>query len=145
MLDFVNGEHPPNFEAILAKFPGASGPHVVFAYGDKIYNPSGLDLPHELIAHEAVHCERQLEMGVDLWWEKYIDDPEFMYQEELLAHVAEYKEIVSKYNYERHAIGRVKERALEHVAKKLSAPLYNGKVSFHQAKAAIRRAARGEQ
>ena len=133
-------ERPPNYEAILAVFPGAAGEGIVFAYGD-IYNPSGLKLPPELIAHEKVHCERQIEMGVEAWWDCYLVDGAFRFNEELLAHIAEYKSIMSKYNYKDHAIGRVRQRAIEHVARKLAAPLYDRMVTVHQAITAIRKGA----
>lgn len=135
-------DRPPNFEAIHAVFPGAAGEGVVFAYGDKIYNPSGVTLPPELMAHELAHCERQNEMGLDAWWDRYLVDGDFRYEEELIAHIAEFKSIMSRYNYQEHAISRVRERALDHVAKKLAAPLYGRMVTIHQARAAIKRGSR---
>lgn len=122
-------ERPPNFEAILAAFPGAADPGVIFAYGEDIYVPSAtggtIDIPAPLLAHEAAHGRRQLALEgsiirtgrIELWWEKYIDDPEFRYREELLAHVAEYKVQVSR---DRNANARL----LMSTAKRLTAPLY---------------------
>ena len=133
---------PPNFEAIAEVFPGAHADYVIFAYGDAIYTPNGQELPPELMAHELVHCRRQQAMGVEAWWDKYLTDGDFRYEEELLAHIAEFKSIMSKYNYQDHAIARVRERALDHVAKKLAAPLYNGMVPVHKARAAIKRGAK---
>lgn len=109
---------PPNFEEIAAVFPGAHGESVIFAYGDEIYNPSGQELPPELIAHELVHCERQKAMGLKAWWDQYLVDAKFRYEEELLAHKAEYQKLREMYGR------RVKKQALEHVASKLAAPLY---------------------
>jgi hypothetical protein len=134
-------DRPPNFEAIRAVFPGACGEGVVFAYGNTIYNPSGLKLPPELVAHEIVHCERQLAMGVEAWWDRYLVDGQFRFEEELLAHIAEFKSIMSKYSYKKHAIGRVRQKAIEHVAHKLAAPLYDRMVTVHQAITAIRKGA----
>lgn len=134
-------DRPPNFEAILAVFSGASSEGVVFAYGDKIYNPGGDKMPPELMAHELVHCERQRAIGVEAWWDQYLTDGQFRFDEELLAHIAEYKAIMSKYNYKEHAIGRVRQRAIEHVARKLAGPLYDRMVTFHQAVTAIRKGA----
>ena len=134
-------DRPPNFEEIAAVFPGAHGDGIVFAYGDKIYNPSNKKLPPELIAHENVHCIRQVEMGVEAWWDRYLVDGDFRYEEELLAHIAEYKGIMAQYNYGEHAIGRIRKKALEYVAAKLSAPLYGRMVTLHQAMTAIRKGA----
>lgn len=95
-------ERPPNFDQILAAFPDAGKPGVIFAYGEHIYNPTGNPIPPALLAHEAVHQRRQItgegsralgspEMLTNLWWKFYLSDPEFRYTEELKAHVAEYK------------------------------------------------------
>lgn len=135
-------DRPPNFEAIAKVFPGAHGEGVIFAYGDTIYNPSGRELPPELIAHEKVHCERQIDMGVEAWWDQYLVDGDFRFEEELLAHIAEFKAIMSRYEYGTHAIARTREKALDHVAKKLSAPLYGRMITIHQARTAIRKGAR---
>src|SRR5271157_279517 len=82
---------PPNFEQILAAFPNADKPGVIFAYCPNIYNPSGGVIPPALLAHENVHMERQTAWLQQKWWEQYISDSEFRYNEELLAHAAEFK------------------------------------------------------
>lgn len=110
---------PPNFDQILAAFPDADKPGVIFAYGPDIYNPSGGDIPRALMVHESVHCSRQAE-GPNLWWDKYIADHEFRYTEELFAHIAEYRHRAQHYsdrNY--HA------KILQETARRLTAPLYN--------------------
>jgi hypothetical protein len=82
---------PPMFAEIVATFPSAAGPGILFAFGDTIHNPSGIVIPPALIAHEEAHGARQLDVGVMLWWGKYLVDPEFRYREEVIGHVAEYK------------------------------------------------------
>lgn len=95
-------DRPPNFEQIKIAFPKSDGGNVIFAYAGDIYCPSGAAIPPALIAHEEVHLARQKMMepcsgsatqwsGPDLWWQYYLEDSEFRYQEELLAHVAEFK------------------------------------------------------
>jgi hypothetical protein len=95
-------DRPPNFAQILAAFPNADKPGVMFAYNGAIYNPSSVVIPPALLAHEQVHLDRQKALdppkksttkwfGADLWWQRYIDDSEFRYNEELLAHAAEYR------------------------------------------------------
>lgn len=110
---------PPNFDIIRKAFPLANRWGIIFAYGDTIYVPSGNELPPELIAHEEVHGERQLKMGVDAWWDEYIKSVSFRYEEELLAHRAEYAKICE--------IGsrQVRRSSLKVIAKKLSDPLYD--------------------
>lgn len=109
---------PPNFELILGAFPDAWRPGVIFAYGNDIYNPSGKAIPSALAAHEAVHQSRQTSEGPELWWKRYIAEPEFRYREELLAHVAEFK---ARDNGDRNW----RAKLLYATALRLVAPLYN--------------------
>ena len=51
--------HPPMIEEIRARFKFPAGGAVIFAWGDTIYNPQGVDIPPQLIAHEDVHGRRQ--------------------------------------------------------------------------------------
>ncbi len=121
---------PPNFEQIAAVFPMAGNDGVLFAYGGDIYAPGGKVVPPALVAHENVHLERQRALGpapgsttqwsgADSWWHKYLHDSEFRYQEELLAHVAEFK--VLKASNDRNFGARL----LMSTALRLTAPLYN--------------------
>lgn len=112
-------DRPPNFEQILAAFPGASGPGVIFSWEDRIFNPSGRPIPGPLVAHEELHGRRHVLAGGSLkWWDKYIADPEFRYTEELLAHVAEMRaQPCRDRNYH--------DRLLWNTANRLVAPLYN--------------------
>jgi hypothetical protein len=113
-------DRPPNFDRILAAFPEAAGAGVIFAYGDKIYNPGGKVIPAALMQHEYVHCDRQSEyVKPDLWWDYYITDPAFRYAEELLAHVAEFKAQVAGLD------GNYRAKLLTSTAARLIAPLYN--------------------
>lgn len=115
---------PPNFDAILEKFPDADKPGVIFAYGDQIFNPSGFDIPPALIAHESVHCDRQY-TDPDLWWYSYLRDPEFRYREELFAHAAEYQTLI-RHDSSRTIFRDRNRRAqlLYSTARRLIAPLY---------------------
>lgn len=112
-------ERPPNFEQIRAAFPNAEKAGVMFAYDGNIYNPSGRTIPVELIAHEEVHLKRQDRITPDTWWRAYIADPEFRYNEELLAHVAEFR--MQRYTNDRNFGARL----LMSTALRLIAPLYN--------------------
>lgn len=119
---------PPNFSEILQAFPMAANSGVIFSYAPDIYAPSGRDLPPELLDHESVHIKRQIDMGVEAWWKYYLIDDEFRYNEELLAHQAEYKKLCEMYTDRRS-----RRSSLKYVAKKLSAPLYGRMISFQQA------------
>lgn len=113
-------ERPPNFDQILAAFPDADKPGVIFAFGEHIYNPSGKIIPAPLVAHEHVHCAHQSQfVKPELWWDLYIDDHDFRYSEELAAHVAEFKAQLAGLDRNR------KSKLLMATAARLVAPLYN--------------------
>jgi hypothetical protein len=137
-IEVVHGR-PPNYEAIVAVFPGAALPGVIFAYGDRVYAPGAggrprpFVLPPELHAHEAVHLERQAGCP-EPWWERYLADTAFRLEEEILAHCAEYRAYCARHP------NRVKQaQALAGIAAKLAAPLYGGLISAEDAREAILR------
>ncbi len=111
-------DRPPNFEQVHAAFPRADQPGVLFAYYPNIHNPSGIVVPPALVAHEEVHLYRQRDAGPTHWWDQYLTDSEFRYNEELLAHVAEFKALKAG---DRNASARL----LMSTALRLVAPLYN--------------------
>lgn len=110
---------PPNFEQILAAFPGAADDGVIFAYGEDVYVPSGFVVPIALLKHERVHQKRQQDNTMpDIWWGRYIADQKFRYAEELAAHAAEYRAQLS------HLDRNQKAKLLQATATRLIAPLY---------------------
>jgi hypothetical protein len=115
----IIAERPPNFELIHLHFPNADKPGVIFAYAGNIYNPSGGVIPPALIAHEDVHLKRQVDEGADRWWHRYILDSGFRYEEELLAHAAEFK--MQRSTKDRNFGAAL----LVRTALRLVAPLYN--------------------
>lgn len=134
-VEIVYGERPPNFDKIKAVFPLVEElPGVIYAYGDKIFVPSGKEIPPEILAHERIHCERQIKMGVETWWDQYLVDLKFRFDEELLAHKVEYSFLRGLYPGAHR-----KKSILEHVATKLSHPLYGGMVSKKRAMEVIKR------
>lgn len=124
----IEVDKPPGFEAIVAAFPKAAEPGVIFAYGDTIFNPSNIVIPPALMAHEEVHGKRQLApngvitrtVTIEKWWEKYLADPEFRYNEELYAHAAELAEL-KKQITDRND----RAKLVMQTASRLIAPLYN--------------------
>lgn len=82
---------PPNYAAIVAVFPAAANPGVIFTYGDTIFNPTNAHISHELRAHEGIHGTRQTaaRARIEDWWQHYLEDPAFRLGEELPAHQAE--------------------------------------------------------
>lgn len=124
---------PPVYAACDAQFKIAGKP-VLFSWGHSIYNPMNVDIPRYLLAHEAVHGERQLKVGIDAWWDKYLADASFRFEEERVAHRAEWL------SYSKWC--KLEQRApyLEGVAKRLSSELYGNMVTLDEARIAILRA-----
>lgn len=115
---------PPNIALIDEVFPNR-GPGVMYAYGDTIYNPSGQFIPGALIAHEEAHGVRQVRLGVDEWWQLYVESPEFRYREELYGHAAELRALRTKDR-------NVNTRLLMQTTLRLLAPFYEyGKTQRH--------------
>ena len=79
--------YPPNIEKIDAILV-TKDKKVYYCYGDTIFNPFNLDIPGLINAHESAHCASQ---GSDPegWWDMYLTDIGFRYQEELDGHQAE--------------------------------------------------------
>lgn len=123
-------ERPPNFAEIARVFPMAYNHGVIFAFHDAIYNPFNNKIPPELLAHEAVHLARQggTVEGALAWWEKYMTDAAFRYNEELLAHRAEYQALI-----EMNPARPFRRRAIKETAKRLASPLYGRMISVNRA------------
>jgi hypothetical protein len=108
---------PPNFEAIAQVLPGARGRETIFTYGDTIYISYAHVLPHWLLEHEAIHFVQQ---GVEpeLWWQTYLAEPKFRFEQELEAHQREYVVAIERGN--RH----MRRMVLKAIAARLAGPLY---------------------
>jgi hypothetical protein len=125
--------YPPNFEAIVAAFPNATQRGVLFAYGSRIFNPSGVDIPPQFLAHESVHEQQHSDIGgPEGWWDRYIDDVEFRASQEVPAHAREYRVYC---DIERDRNRRAK--ALHAIAVRLSGPLYGKVMTFGEARSKL--------
>lgn len=135
-MQIIN-EKPPNYDKIVAAFPAvADMPYVLFAYGSKIYNPSGKDIPSYKMAHEQVHGAQQLEVNdPEWWWDMYIQMKGFRLQEETPAYRIDYAAFCEEY-HDRN------ERAkyLEVLASELSSELYGNIITKAEAKKLIKNA-----
>lgn len=128
----ISFDRPPLWSIIDATFNVAGKP-VIFAWGDTIFNPERINITKELHAHEEEHGRRQFafpceavgwELATELWWRKYIKDPRFRLQEEIPAHVEEYRMFCRL-----HRGGGAQKRALREIAGKLASPLYGGLIT----------------
>lgn len=132
LLEVVNAR-PPIFDRVVAVLPKAADPGVMFAYAGKVYAPGRNSITRELQAHEKVHIDRQGK-DPDGWWKRYLAEPEFRLEEEILAHRAEWQEYCK-----RHACAFKRQRALAEIAGKLASGLYGVPISHGEAMAAIRK------
>ena len=124
-------KNPPNWSEIKVLNPPKT---TVFCYGDTIFNPSGGEVPEDVIFHEQVHSDRQ---GNDPkgWWLKYINDRDFRLKEEVLAFGGQYAFI------KRHYPSQAHKQALFELATNLSTN-YGFGFGYPQAEALIRRQAK---
>ncbi|KKL11234.1 hypothetical protein LCGC14_2547850 [marine sediment metagenome] len=125
-------DFPPIYDEIRSVFPIA-GRGVIFAWGNKIYNPSRVSIPLQLIAHERVHGRRQ---GRDVhgWWRRYLDEKEFRLTEEIAAHIVEMEYLLGP-NPNR----QMRRQIIRSTAKRLANPLYRYGISRAQAQVLLKR------
>ena len=124
---------PPVYDRCVAMFGEAVivGKPVIWSWGATIYNPTDIDIPRELLVHEAVHGERQEAIDVHRWWDQYLSDRLFRYEEERLAHRAEWRAIVKR------GAGRDLSGQFNAIAGRLAGPLYGSVVEVDEAKAGL--------
>lgn len=111
-------DKPPIWDKLKSIFPNADENTVAVTYGDKIYCKE--DMSEDLLAHELTHVRQQGEMGRDIWWDRYLSDPEFVYEMELEAYRKQLQVLNKKYK-DRNKQYRLKLT----IAQILSGPLYN--------------------
>ncbi len=125
-MEIIAGR-PPNFEQIARAFPAARALGTIFTYGEKVYVSDGAKLPPSLIAHECVHI---LQQGKEpqAWWDLYIANARFRFEQELEAHRKEL-ELARGEGNRKH-----RRMVLTAIAKRLSGPLYGNCVPLARAK-----------
>lgn len=123
---------PPNYAEVVAVFPAAAHHGTFFCYGRAIYIPNGGTVSPSLQVHETVHADRQMAYpgGPAAWWARYLIDPQFRFDEELPAHVAEYRCYADDPRPQRRFM-------LRQIAARLAGPLYGRLVTVHEAKRLI--------
>jgi hypothetical protein len=115
-------------EMCEAQFP-LQGKCPVWTFGKTIYNPHKKDIPEDIFFHESVHSERQDNPAN--WWERYLSNAQFRYEEELVAYAAQYAFIKRHYPFKAH------KEALFDLANNL-ASMYNLDIPIPIAESTIR-------
>ena len=91
----ISTEPPPCYEAAREKFSCdfyAEPVAPVFTYGDTIHVASG-HLQDDVLAHELVHVRQHAAYpgGPAAWWERYLADEMFRYEQEMMAYKEQYR------------------------------------------------------
>lgn len=129
-------EPPPIIEKVVSVF-GDGVRSAIFCWGDTIFNPSGCTITPALLAHEETHSIRQ-GIEVEAWWDRYLTDPQFRLDEEIPAHIAEFKEFCKGKNLTRN----LRRNYLKVISQRLSSPLYGRLVTFEVARSLIKQGAK---
>ena len=125
----IKKELPPNHEAIKKVLKPTK--NTIYCYGDIIFNPSGLPISDDLMAHEEVHSKQQEPMGVENWWKLYLEDSKFRLDQEIEAYKAQVK--YAKDNYQRW----LRKKIMEVIVIHLSSDLYGNLITKEEAKKLI--------
>lgn len=136
MKDNIKHELPPNWDAVVARFPivAEHQNRVVFTYAPYIYVPGGQELPPDLYVHESIHLKQQGD-APEAWWGRYLTDADFLLDQELEAYGAQ----LAMFN---NAGNRVFEIVKDRLATDLSSDFYGKVISFGEAVSQIRRIAK---
>lgn len=118
--------HPPNYEKISKTF--ILHPGILFTYGTTIYNPDNVPIDDSMVVHEEVHSMQQKDMGIEAWWDKYLQDAKFRTIQELEAYRRQYV-FVKKFLKDREVLNRYHRR----LATCLSREMYGKIMSFNKA------------
>lgn len=124
--------NPPVYD-LICKALGTPPKNAVFTYGDKLCNPSNGFISPDLMKHEETHSRQQLYIGPDLWWKKYLKDPQFRLENEIEAYQIQFAYFCAK-NKDRNA----QTRLLHTIAGDLASPMYGGIITKEDAIKQIR-------
>lgn len=123
-------ELPPNFDILDEHFT-IDKDSIVVTYHPNVY-ASG-PIPHDVLEHEGVHLKQQGEIGVEKWWERYLEDVEFRMEQELEAYRFQWQWL-SQNVRDRNMLARHMNR----IASDLSGPMYGNMIGYQDAVNKIR-------
>lgn len=129
-MNIIKG-FPLNYE--LIKLVLNPPPQAIFAWGNDLYNPSGGQIPEDILFHESIH-KKQQEIP-EIWWNRYLTDVQFRYEQELEAYAGQFNYIKQHYPQKAHG------DALTDIAMNLKT-LYSLDIDLQQAEIRIRNKAK---
>lgn len=153
----ILNEKPPEWimDGCLSQFR-VNIERTFWTYGDTIYNPGGIDIRHDIMAHEEQHMRQQAAYkapdapstvssatvegafahacgdGKDGWWKRYLAEPRFRLEQEAEAYGTQYRFFCSQVKDRNQ-----RTRFLFMIADQLSGPLYQTAVTHAQARTMI--------
>lgn len=126
--------YPPNYQDIISFLGEVKEFNPIFCWGDIIYNPFGRKLTKDVIIHEQTHSRQQSSFtSPELWYVKYLQDPEYRLQCEIEAYGIQY--YFAKQN---GVSGKLLEWLKDRLANELSGKAYGNLLSFGEAVSKIR-------
>lgn len=125
-----SNKKPEIYKKLKRKFGVKWDNGLIITYGDTAYSKKRI--PRIKYVHEKVHSKRQLKLGVDKWWDKYLKDKNFRLAEELLAYKKEVEWI-----YKQKADIGFRKKVIESMAQDLSSGMYGNIISYDNALKAI--------
>lgn len=128
----ITSEPPPPriYQACQEKF-GVDFENTVFTHGHTIHSKHPME--QHLVEHERTHAKQQSDYGVIEWWDRYLEDDDFRYEQELEAYQVQYKWIKKHIKNRNDAF-----KLLRMIAKDLSGPMYGNICSYQTALTKIR-------
>ena len=122
-------DYPPNFNEINSCVHPPED--AIFTYGQDIYNPSGGEIPPDILFHERVHTKQQGQDPKNLWF-KWCYDLNFRKEQETEAFALQWK-------FVKENIGnKAAKECLDELAEKMQ-KVYNLGISFYEAHTSIRK------
>lgn len=121
--------YPPIIDRIKESFTIRET--TVFTWGDTVFIPSGNPLTDHVEKHEEVH-EKQQAGDPAKWWDRYLADPGFRFDQELAAYRVQYKFFMK---------GKDRNKVfmfLHKIAGDLSGGMYGNMVTYEKAKQLIK-------
>jgi|TARA_Y100000310_G_scaffold314525_1_gene363983 hypothetical protein len=125
----IKNEYPPNYKTLEQVFQLRTGN--LYPHNPILYNPSGIEIPPDILYHEKIHFEQQGD-NPDKWWNNYISSKEFRLEQELEAYSKQLEWIKERYP------NKAVKEALDEMANNLSS-IYNLDLTQEQAKCRIRK------
>lgn len=131
-MNLVKGK-PPIYEKIIQSGLKPQD-NTVFAYGNDLYiqELKENEISSFLMVHEEVHMKQQGD-NPEVWWDKYLTNTKFRFDQEVEAYRAEYRKICEMFK------NKAQKWFKHELAKQLSSPMYGSLVTISQAENLIRK------